>query len=128
MSLAKALTLPIVLTFSVAAASSPKRAIVNVTGTYSSNWNDVSLVQEGTSVRGTYVCCGGGTIDGRVIEGSIIRYTWRQPGGHGEGVWRVTKSRRLDGTWGLRQSDNDGGPWTLVPKRSSDPNGGQIAQ
>ncbi len=111
---------------SVAAARSPRRLSVNVSGTYSSNWDDVSLVQIGTRVRGTYVCCGGGTIEGFIVEGSVIRFTWREPrgAGQGEGIWRIAKDGRLEGTWGLGQNNVDGGPWTLVPKRADD----EIAQ
>lgn len=119
MLLAKAV--PLVLVFSAAAASSPKRAAVNVSGEYTSNWDAVTLVQVGDRVRGTYVCCGGGTIEGRVIEGRVIRYQWHEPrgAGHGAGVWTITPSGTLDGTWGHGQSVDDGGPWTLVPKGQS---------
>jgi hypothetical protein len=121
MSLAKAVTLPIVLAVSVAAARSPRQVRVNVAGSYTSNWDEVSLAQDGDRVSGQYVCCGGGTIEGRIIEDRIIRYTWNEPrgAGHGKGVWRITKDGRLDGTWGRAESSDDGGPWTLVPKRAT---------
>lgn len=129
MSLAKAL--PFVLVTSVAVASSPRQGAarsvsVDVTGHYTSNWDAVHLVQEGTRVRGTYVCCGGGTLEGRIIENHVIRFRWHEPrgAGTGEGIWKITPSGRLDGTWGHGQSTSDGGPWTLVPKGQS----GQIAQ
>jgi hypothetical protein len=112
---------PLVLVASLAAADAPRKR--TVTGTYTSNWNDVTLVQEGSRIRGTYVCCGGGTIDGRIIEGRVIRYHWEQPGATGEGVWTVTPSGRLEGTWGFGQSADDGGAWNLAPKQSQ----GQIA-
>lgn len=94
---------------------------INVTGEYSSNWDTVDLVQEGSRVTGTYICCGGGTIEGRIIEGRVIRYRWREPNGagQGEGIWVITKSGRLEGTWGSGQSDSDGGPWNLERKQSS---------
>jgi hypothetical protein len=128
MSLGKAVVLPLVLALSVAAtiattaqARSPKRSRINITGNYSSNWDEVSLVQDGDRVSGQYVCCGGGTIEGRVIEDRIIRYSWSEPrgAGTGKGVWRIAKDGRLDGTWGHGESVDDGGPWTLVPKRAS---------
>lgn len=89
------------------------RSRVDVTGHYTSNYDDVTLVQKGDRVTGTYVCCGGGTIEGRVIEGSVIRYRWRQPGAEGRGVWSIDGSR-LDGTWGVEQDDSGSGRWDLV--------------
>ena len=50
---ALAFTLPL-----VAAAAGPQ-----ISGRYDSNWDAVQLVQDGDRVRGTYVCCGGGTIE-----------------------------------------------------------------
>src|SRR5690349_10312001 len=96
-------------------ASAPR---INVTGDYTSNWDEVHLVQEGDRIHGTYVCCGGGTLDGRIIEGRIIKYEWDEPrgAGHGAGIWTI-KGNTLEGTWGHGQSDSDGGPWTLVRKK-----------
>jgi len=109
--------LPVLLIVTVAAADATSR--VDVTGDFSSNWDDVKLVQEGTEVHGTYVCCGGGTIDGRIYDGRVIRYHWRQAGGaEGEGVWEIVSADRLEGTWGTDQSDDDGGRWDLVRKSS----------
>jgi hypothetical protein len=71
----------------------------------------LTLTQDGDRVYGTYVCCGGGTIEGR-IERRTLRYTWRQPGGSGDGVWTIHPGR-LDGTWGIGASDRDGGRWDL---------------
>lgn len=105
--------LPIAVMVVIAAANAGA-AQVDVTGTYSSNWDDVSLVQEGRFVRGTYVCCGGGIIEGRIYDGRVIRYHWKQGGGaEGEGVWEILAGR-LEGTWGTGQSDDDGGRWDLV--------------
>jgi hypothetical protein len=84
----------------------------NVSGRYESNWDDVQLVQDGDRVRGTYVCCGGGTIEGRIIEGRTLRYRWKQPDGWGMGVWKIDGDR-LSGTWGFQQDDDDGGRWDL---------------
>ncbi len=98
------------------ATESPQQRQVNVTGTYHSNWDDVKLTQDGNRVYGTYVCCGGGTIEGKIIEGRTLRYIWRQPGGTGLGVWTIGAGR-LDGTWGGNQSDSSGGRWDLVIDR-----------
>src|SRR5215831_12619250 len=85
---------------------------IDVTGVYHSNWDEVRLVQHGTHVTGTYVCCGGGTIDGE-LDGQILRYRWHEPrgAGDGSGIWRVNGAR-LDGTWG-RSTVDDGAPWIL---------------
>jgi hypothetical protein len=114
MSLARCLPVVFVLVFGAAAAT-PR---VDVTGEYTSNWDDVRLVQEGTRVEGTYVCCGGGTIEGRIIEGRVIKFHWHEPrgAGDGEGIWKITADGRLTGTWGRGQSNNDGGPWNLALK------------
>lgn len=99
------------------ATETPQQRQVNVTGRYTSNWDDVKLSQDGNRVYGTYVCCGGGTIEGK-IEGRTLRYVWRQPVAWGMGVWTI-ESGRLDGTWGGNQSDSNGGRWDLVRKQSS---------
>lgn len=90
----------------------------DVTGSYHSNWDDVKLVQDGTRVHGTYVCCGGGTIEGKIIEGRTLRYTWRSGGGWGLGVWTIGADR-LDGTWGSAQHESNGGRWDLVRVKPS---------
>lgn len=97
----------------LADADRPAPRPIDVSGTYRSNWNDVTLVQRGDRVTGTYVCCGGGTIEGRILEGAVIRYRWKQPTGEGRGVWNI-ESDRLDGTWGSGTSERDGGPWVLT--------------
>lgn len=102
--LAVSFTLPL-----LAAAATPR---ANVTGEYRSNWDDVRLVQDGARVYGSYVCCGGGSIEGR-IEGRTIRYRWANPGATGLGVWHVD-GNRLRGTWGTGQDDDNGGRWDLV--------------
>jgi hypothetical protein len=111
--------LPVALVLSVAAvAAASGSRVALVTGEYTSNWDDVSLVQTGTRVSGQYVCCGGGTIEGTVIEGRVLRFKWSEPRGAGEGmgVWVIKKDGTLEGTWGSGPSDNNGGPWTLSRK------------
>lgn len=85
----------------------------NISGSYKSNWDDVKLWQDGDRVGGTYVCCGGGTIEGRIVDGNTLRYRWKQPSAWGMGVWHVDGDR-LSGTWGFNQDDDDGGRWDLV--------------
>jgi len=96
---------------------------VNVSGHYKSNWDNVRLVQDGDRVTGTYVCCGGGTIEGRISEGRTIRYRWRQPGGEGLGVWLID-GPQLQGTWGSGASADNGGRWDLARTSAQ----GQIAR
>lgn len=85
----------------------------SISGSYDSNWDAVTLSQDGDRVYGSYVCCGGGTIDGRIIEGRTIRYHWKQPGGEGLGVWTIDGDQ-LRGTWGWNGDDDDGGRWDLA--------------
>jgi hypothetical protein len=90
---------------------------IDLSGPYKSNWDDVQLAQRGRHVTGSYVCCGGGTIDG-TIEGRTVRYRWRQPGGEGRGIWTV-RDGRLSGTWGVGNDEDDGGRWDLTPGSGS---------
>jgi hypothetical protein len=108
------LSLLLVMVLVPLAFANPQRS---VSGAYESNWDDVRLVHDGDRITGTYVCCGGGTIQGRLIEGRIIRYRWRQPGGEGRGVWHI-EGNRLDGTWGIDEHESDGGRWDLVRANS----------
>jgi len=101
------------LCFAPLAVAGSQQSRIDVTGHYNSNWDDVRLVQHGDRVIGSYVCCGGGTIEGRITEGRTLRYRWRsRNGGDGLGVWTINAAR-LDGTWGSGQDDDDGGRWDL---------------
>lgn len=102
----------VVMTPAAEATERPTRRI-DVSGHYHSNWDDVRLFQDGDRVTGTYVCCGGGTIEGRIIEGRTLRYVWRQPGGWGLGAWTIDATT-LNGTWGVQQHEANGGRWDLV--------------
>lgn len=102
--------LALLLVAPLAAADNQRQS--SVTGRYTSNWDEVRLQQDGDRITGTYVCCGGGTIRGRVYEGRVIRYRWDQPGGTGRGVWTIQNGSLL-GTWGSGQDDDDGGRWDL---------------
>lgn len=96
------------------AAVSPR---ADVAGDYTSNWDEIHLVQKGDHITGTYVCCGGGTIEGRIVGNQVISFEWYEPrgAGHGRGEWQI-RGNRLDGTWGHGQSATDGGPWNLERK------------
>jgi hypothetical protein len=100
----------LVLVGSLALADPPAPA--RITGTYHSNWDDVTLTQHGTQIVGTYVCCGGGIIRGNIDHG-VIHYRWKQAGGEGRGVWTIGDGR-LDGTWGVDASESNGGRWDLT--------------
>jgi hypothetical protein len=100
----------IVATAGVATAAGPAQIVV--TGQYSSNYDAVTLIQLADRVTGTYKCCGGGTIEGQ-IDGSTLRFRWKQPGSWGSGVWQISPGR-LEGTWGANQSETSGGRWDLV--------------
>ena len=93
-----------------ALAGSPR---ADITGLYHSNWDDVRLEQRGTRVTGSYVCCGGGTIEGTITEGRTLRYRWNQPNASGRGVWSI-EAGRLVGTWGLQGDSANGGRWDLT--------------
>lgn len=96
----------------VVALASP-RLRIDLSGTYTSNYGEVRLVHDGARVRGTYACCGGGTLDGRVTDERVIRYRWAQPGTSGYGVWTIGRGT-LTGTWGTGTSEDDGGRWDLA--------------
>ena len=86
-----------------------------IAGGYDSNYGRVHIEQNGTTITGTYECCGGGTIRGRLdVHTGTIKYQWRQPGATGRGVWRLVDNR-LVGEWGYGQSQNSGGAWNLTP-------------
>ena len=95
-----------------AATNAPRPPPVNVSGDYHSNWDDVRLVQDGDRVIGTYVCCGGGRIEGKIYEGRVLRYRWDQPGAWGLGVWTIDGTQ-LRGTWGHQRDAVGGGRWDL---------------
>lgn len=98
---------------SASAEDTPEQRQVNITGTYQSNYGDVKLSQDGSRVYGTYVCCGGGTIEGKIGPGGTIHYVWRQPNSWGLGVWTIERGR-LAGTWGSGQHESSGGRWDLT--------------
>lgn len=105
--------LAIIVSFALPLIASAAGQRSPISGHYTSNWDDVRLSQDGERIHGTYVCCGGGTIEGRVIEGRTIRYRWKQPGREGMGVWTIDGDRLL-GTWGSNEDDDDGGRWDLA--------------
>jgi hypothetical protein len=105
----------LLLGYSLAIADIPR---LRVTGSWDSNYGEVSLQQHDGIVTGQYPCCGGGSLEGHV-DGTTIYFRWHEPRGAGEGigVWRLNaRTGGLEGSWGHR-SDSDGGVWNLVPTR-----------
>jgi hypothetical protein len=116
MSLSRCLAAILVLAplaVTTTAPATAKRVRTDVTGVFRSNWDEVQLRQRGDVVTGTYVCCGGGTIEGRIVEGRVVRYRWKQPGAEGRGVWTIEDPDRLQGTWGVGHDEVSGGRWDL---------------
>jgi hypothetical protein len=90
-----------------------KAPAVDVSGLWASTYEDVRLRQHGAYIEGEYVCCGGGTIDGKLV-GKEIRYHWAGADGtSGNGVWTVVDRKTIRGTWGSDESTDDGGEWNL---------------
>ena len=85
----------------------------SVSGMYNSAYGRVQLFQNGDRVTGSFEAGGGGTIEGRIINGQIY-FTWQNSAEHGRGIWRVSANGRIDGTWGQNDSDFNGGAWTLT--------------
>jgi hypothetical protein len=63
-----------------------------------------------------------GTLDGRLIFNveattkavtAIVQFDWTEPGGSGKGVWTVSLSGDLKGTWGRGAADSGAGGWDL---------------
>ncbi len=96
------------------AASNARRAVIDVTGEYDTNWGYVYLEQAEYRVWGRYKCCGGGLIRG-VIKKGVLHYTWTQPGASGRGHW-VIKGKTLRGPWGFGKAETGGGPWNMLRK------------
>ena len=90
-----------------------RRAELDVTGSYTSNWGPVTLRQIDDHVTGTYYQ-GAGRIDG-TLHGNLLTYTWRETGGAGRGVFVVATDGELIGTWGAGSDDLGGGGWRLRP-------------
>lgn len=95
------------------AAAGAREGERDVSGAYQRTWDEVHLRQRGDRVTGTYVCCGGGTIEGRIIDGRVLHDRWKQPGADGAGAWTIG-ARSLEGTWGWGVDERDGGRWDLT--------------
>jgi hypothetical protein len=93
------------------ASERPARSSCSLDGVYQSDWGNVFLTEQGSSVSGTWKS---GTVSG-TREGDTIRYTWYNGtilGGHG--YWEVSPDcSRLSGPWGTGDNETGGGSWNL---------------
>lgn len=87
---------------------------VVIAGTWDSTYGEVQLTQQGNRIKGVYPCCGGGTLEGRIIENRVVKFHWVEPqgAGEGDGIWHL-RGGKLEGSWGRGQSETDGGTWNL---------------
>lgn len=85
-----------------------------ISGTWDSTYGEVRLTQQGNRIKGVYPCCGGGTLEGRIVENRVVKFHWIEPhgAGEGEGIWHI-RGGKLEGSWGRGQSETDGGIWNL---------------
>jgi outer membrane protein OmpA-like peptidoglycan-associated protein len=84
--------------------------LTNVSGTYSTNYNDFHVRQEGTSVSGCY------EYDQGVFEGGssgrVMTFTWRQPSGKGPAIMVLTPDgKQMTGVWWYEGRPDNRGLW-----------------
>lgn len=79
------------------------------TGTWSSDWGDMTLTQNGSKVTGTYTH-DGGTISG-TVSGNTLTGTWKEPGQVGKISWVMSSDgKSFNGKWGYND-DTPGNTW-----------------
>lgn len=82
-------------------------------GDYTSTYGDVSLIQHGTTVTGTYP---NGTLSCTVRGTTKLECDWDETGTNGKTTLTRTPDGNLRGTWGNGSSDSDGGDWEMERK------------
>jgi outer membrane protein OmpA-like peptidoglycan-associated protein len=94
-------------------------AAPNVSGTYSTNYGNFHLQQDGAAVSGCYEDDGGLVTNGG-IEGRVTRFTWVQTKSRGPAIFTFSPDGRqmLGLWWNEGQTDGPGGLW--YGKRISD--------
>jgi hypothetical protein len=113
------------------------RVTGDFTGQYDASGKVVSFTSfelktdEKFAVAGKYSYMGStgdkveGTLDGRLIfnvdaatkaVSPTVQFTWTEPSGSGKGVWVVSATGVLKGTWGRGAADTGGGGWDLSKK------------
>jgi hypothetical protein len=90
----------------------------DVTGSYTGTWGAMTLQQQGTHVTGRYAYQGG-ALDG-TLDGDTLRFTWVEDDGAGHGVFQVMPDGSMQGTWGIGDSETDGGPWVISRSSSAE--------
>lgn len=88
------------------------RYLLDLTGTYSSIYGEVTITQRGNRVFGTFNAGGAGVIEGQIV-GNKIYFVWRNTGAQGRGVWMLDRNADLAGTWGYNNDAVTGGSWNL---------------
>ena len=88
-----------------------RQQFFTISGTYESEFGQVTLTQRGDRVFGSYK---GGTIEGRIIDGQI-HYRFFEHASEGRGVFTVTGRNQLQGNWWYTTASKRGtaGVWTL---------------
>lgn len=88
-------------------------AQLKLSGTYTTNYGNLHLRQDGNVVTGCYEFEGGVVSDGHV-NGQILRFTWVQPGPRGPAVFTfVADGRDFTGLWWYEgKTDQAGQPWS----------------
>jgi len=96
-----------------------KAQLPDVSGTYKTDFNDLHLQQQGTSVTGCYGY-NKGLLNGS-IEGRIMKFTWRGTSGKGPAVIIFTSDgEKFYGLWWYEgKEDSPGGIWNGI-KTSQD--------
>jgi len=98
---------------SYAAPAAPSAGgIKNISGTWKTNWADLTLTQTGAAVIGSYAYKGG-QMQGTVI-GNRFNYAWTQADGkYGKGYFLIAEDgNSLSGRYGYNDDDAGGGEWT----------------
>jgi hypothetical protein len=103
------ISLCIFILTAVAGSTSP----VSFTGTWKTNWGPMEITQKGSQVMGHYTGQYKGIIEG-TVAGNRLDFTWSQPNGEfGKGYFIISDDgSSIRGSWGIKDSNSDGGPWT----------------
>jgi hypothetical protein len=98
--------------FIITAATGTARP-ASFTGKWNTNWGPMDITQKGSQVMGHYTGQYKGIIEG-TVSGNRLDFTWSQPDGQfGKGYFIISSDgSSINGAWGMKDSDSDGGPWT----------------
>jgi hypothetical protein len=90
----------------------PTVAVVDFSGTYSSNWGTTTFAQTGTTVTATYPR---GNMNG-TVTGDTLNCTWFEGASTGKARLFKMPNGDVKGTWGNGASATNGGPWLFTRK------------